>query len=392
MARAGRICAAGGAARRRRATLPPRAGARPRQLACGGRPCADRNRSPASRRGARGRPAGEGRQVPRGAGRPAAGSDREPAAARRAAPAAHHRRPAGEAGDCHCPVAAEHRQADLARPARGDAEERVRSAAARLGRQLHLRPRRAHRPAHQHRAARRHYRRRDPHGNAHQLARVQGALGEHGVRVSEHAAETARVPGAGGEGLLPVQCRREADGEHDPHAGQDARHLHRREDQPARAEGHAGGDPARAAPDCRSGPRRAGGDAGSRGDGGEPFALARARHQVPGHAGDQPAGSGRNPGSDHPDGMAEPQLRPGAARVHQSALPVRLEAAGRHLEHPCQPAHPGEEQGKGAHPHRRPRAGDHDHRCGDRWLRFRVRDLPRRRAQAGSRAAHFPRG
>ena len=69
-----------------------------------------------------------------------------------------------------------------------------------------------------------------------------------------------------------------------------------------------------------------------------------------------------------------------------------LQAAGRRDERARQPAHPGEEQGEGAHAHRRPRAGDHHHRGGHRGLRLGVGELPRRRPQARGRAAHLPGG
>ena len=160
---------------------------------------------------------------------------------------------------------------------------------ARLGRQLRLRPRRAQRPAHHHPAARREHRGSDPHGAAHQPARAEGAEREHRVRLPEHAAEAARVPGAGGEGLLPRQRRREADRQHDPHAGEDEGHVHRREDQPAGDQGHAGRDPPGRAPDRGAGPRRARGDARGRGARGRRQPPAGARHPLPRLARHQPA-------------------------------------------------------------------------------------------------------
>jgi tetratricopeptide (TPR) repeat protein len=106
------------------------------------------------------------------------------------------------------------------------------------------------RPAHHHPAARRHRGRSMVPSPARSSRRCWATTP---CSSSEHAEEAAQY-----QELVvrasPRQRRRETDRQHDPHAGEGARHLHRREDQPAGDQGHARGDPPRRAADRGAGP------------------------------------------------------------------------------------------------------------------------------------------
>ena len=94
----------------------------------------------------------------------------------------------------------------------------VRSVFDVIGRtaehQLRLRPRRAPRPAHQRHGARPAGRGPDPPGAHHQPARAARDQRDHRAGLPEYAGQAARVPGAGGEGVLHRQRRRQADRQH----------------------------------------------------------------------------------------------------------------------------------------------------------------------------------
>ena len=219
--------------------LPPRAEVRRRQRARARRAAAARGRRAPPRARRRRREADQGRAVPRGAGRAAPGAGREPAAPRRAPPAAPDRRAHRQAGDRHAapedraaqPISLELR--DVTLRAVFDTISRTTGVSFVLDRDVRADQRTTHR------AAQRHARGADPPGARHQPARAEGGQRDHGAGLPQHAAEAARVPGAGGEELLPRQRRRAPDRQHGARAGEDARPVHRREAQPAGDQGHA---------------------------------------------------------------------------------------------------------------------------------------------------------